>query len=129
MNRSDTSCLAGPREYFAGFGTLWLWMGLAAMYRLNLVSGIVAAVVLALLVIPAVRVLRATSGAVQGDPEPEARMSRKRASHEFELLQEENFLNYTLLISQSPTRMPSPATWGQPPRLSRPSEAPQLVER
>lgn len=52
--------------FFAGFGTLWLCIGLAAMHRLNLVSGIVAAVVLPVLVIPAVRVLRATSGAPQG---------------------------------------------------------------
>lgn len=82
LRASETSEAISGRAtgvlFFAGFGTLWLCTGLAAMHRLNLATGAAAAAILAGLVIPAVGVLKGASRVPRGnsDPEIEARMSR-----------------------------------------------------
>src|SRR5258708_5526453 len=43
--------------FFAGFGSLWLCTGLSAMHRLNILSGVAAGAILAMLVIRAIRLL------------------------------------------------------------------------
>lgn len=43
--------------FFAGFGSLWLGTGLAAAHRFNIMSGAALVIILALLVIPAARLL------------------------------------------------------------------------
>jgi len=44
--------------FFAGFGSLWLCTGLSAMHRLNILSGVAAGAILAILVIPAMHLLQ-----------------------------------------------------------------------
>lgn len=44
--------------FSTGFGSLWLFTGLLAMHRLNIVSGTIVAIILVALVIPAVRLLQ-----------------------------------------------------------------------
>jgi len=82
MDRSQTSEAISGRAtgvlFFAGFGTLWLCTGLAAMHRLNVGTGVVAALILAALVIPALCVLRRAAGLPKQtvDLEVEAQISR-----------------------------------------------------
>jgi hypothetical protein len=44
--------------FFAGFGSLWLCIGLSAMHRLNILGAMAAGAILATLVLPAIRLLR-----------------------------------------------------------------------
>jgi len=58
--------------FFAGFGSLWLGTGLAAMHKFNFVTGVLVGVVLGSLVIPAVLLLKripetSTDGAESDD--------------------------------------------------------------
>ena len=82
MDRSQTSEAISGRAtgvlFFAGFGTLWFCTGLAAMHRLNVGTGAVAAAMLAALVGPALWVLKRASGLPKqtADPEIEAQISR-----------------------------------------------------
>ena len=82
MDRSQTSEAISGRAmgvlFFAGFGTLWFCTGLAAMHRLNVATGAVAVVILAVLLIPAFWVLKRASGLPKqiADPEVEAQISR-----------------------------------------------------
>ena len=64
--------------FFAGFGTLWFCTGMAAMHRFNLGTGVVAAVILAALLIPALWVLKRASALPKQSPDPEveAQISR-----------------------------------------------------
>jgi hypothetical protein len=64
--------------FFAAFGCLWLCTGLAAMHRLNVLSGAGVALVLLLLIVPATRLLRQATKAVPAgaDVEQEARIKR-----------------------------------------------------
>jgi len=67
MPRDETQEAISSRAvgvlFFAGFGSLWLIIGLAAMHRLHIVGAAVVVAVLGLLVIPAMRLLRAASQA------------------------------------------------------------------
>ncbi len=82
MDRSQTAEAISGRAtgvlFFAGFGTLWFCTGLAAMHRLNLGTGAIAALILAALVIPALWVLKRASGLPKqtANPEVEAQISR-----------------------------------------------------
>lgn len=82
MDRSQTAEAISGRAtgvlFFAGFGTLWFCTGLAAMHRLNVATGLVGAIILAGLVVPALWVLKRTSGLPKqsADPEVEAQISR-----------------------------------------------------
>ena len=82
MDRSQTAEAISGRAtgvlFFAGFGTLWFCTGLAAMHRLNLGTGAVAAIILAGLVVSALRVLKRSSALPKQtvDPEVEAQISR-----------------------------------------------------
>jgi hypothetical protein len=82
VDRSQTAEAISGRAtgvlFFAGFGTLWLCTGLAAMHRLNVGAYAVALVILAALVIPALGVLKRASNMPRknADPEVEARISR-----------------------------------------------------
>ena len=82
MDRSQTAEAISGRAtgvlFFAGFGTLWFCTGLAAMHRLNVGTGAVAAIILAGLVVPALWVLKRSSALPKQtvDPEVEAQISR-----------------------------------------------------
>jgi hypothetical protein len=64
--------------FFSGFGSLWLCTGLAAMHRLNIVSGAAAAIVLILLVLWAVRLLQLVSKAPKTGMDAEREKEIKR---------------------------------------------------
>jgi hypothetical protein len=82
MDRSQTAEAISGRAtgvlFFAGFGTLWLCTGLAAMHRLNIGTGASAVFILAALLIPALWVLKRASALSKqsADPEVEAQISR-----------------------------------------------------
>ncbi len=88
MNRSRSAEAISGRAtgvlFFAGFGTLWLCTGLAAMHRLNLGTGALAVVILAALVIPAMWVLKRASGlprqTVDAEVEGQIRRTFNRAN-------------------------------------------------
>ena len=62
--------------FFAAFGSLWLCTGLAAMHRLNIVTGAGVVLVLVLLIVPASRLLRQVPQSAGIDLEQEARIKR-----------------------------------------------------
>jgi hypothetical protein len=62
--------------FFAAFGCLWLCTGLAAMHRLNVVTGAGVVLVLVLLIVPTMRLLRRAPTAVQAGDGEEARIKR-----------------------------------------------------
>ncbi len=85
--------------FFAGFGSLWLCTGLSAMHRLNFLSVVGAVAVLALLIFPAIRLLRRAPETNQPGTNVEQQLEMKRVFSRLNIIQWKAIVAAVILLN------------------------------